>query len=61
MPQAHKHLLISFKSGAPDWTLLGIANVENLPAVRWRLANLSQLSAERRAELLDSLKRALGL
>ena len=31
-----KEFLISFKNARPDWNLLGIGGVENLPAVRWK-------------------------
>ncbi|MFV1980160.1 MAG: hypothetical protein ACC655_03330 [Rhodothermia bacterium] len=37
MPRSHREFLILFESGKPDWRLLDVANVESLPAVRWRL------------------------
>lgn len=61
MPRPHKDILVSFKSGEPDWSLLDIPHVEHLPAVRWRLENLSQLSEDRREALLENLKAALGV
>ena len=30
----------------PDWSLLGIPHLEELPAIRWRLQNLRELSTE---------------
>lgn len=59
MPPAHKDMLLSFKSGTPEWSLLGIPGVENLPAVRWRQHNLSRLPPDRRATLHDNLRNAL--
>ena len=61
MPPAHKEMLVSFKAGEPDWSLLGVPNVEHLPAVRWRMENLAKLTQERRTELLGSLKQALKI
>jgi len=50
-------------SNAPEWPLLGIAHLEQLPAVRWKLKNLEQLaktSPKKFAEQADALKRLLG-
>jgi len=61
MPPEHRRFLISFKCGNPDWDLLGVSGVENLPAVRRRLENLPKLSPERRSALLAKLKQALDM
>jgi len=37
-----KDFLHSFYSRKPDWKLLGIDGLENLPAVRWRELNLDK-------------------
>ena len=47
----------------PDWSLLGIPHLEELPAIRWRLQNLEQLSRsqpERFRALADALDERLG-
>ena len=59
MPQAHREFLLSFERGEPDWALLGVAEAADLPAVRWRQLNLDKLSAEKRADLVEQLKKAL--
>lgn len=61
MPDEHRRFLVSFEEGAPDWTLLGFENVADLPAVRWRQLNLDKLGEEARSELVENLKRALGV
>lgn len=46
----------------PDWSLLGIPHLEELPAIRWRLQNLEQLSRnqpERFRALADALDEHL--
>jgi hypothetical protein len=35
----------------PDWSLLGIPHLEELPAIRWRLQNLQQLAQKNPARL----------
>lgn len=34
MPDAHRRFLVSFKKGAPDWSLLDVPHAKTLPAVR---------------------------
>ena len=61
MPEQHRRFLLSVKRGEPDWSLLNLPGVENLPAVRWKLENLARLGADRRAKLLKGLNDALGM
>lgn len=61
MPDDHRHFLAGFKQGDPDWTLLGIADAQYLPAVRWKQHNLDQLAADRREKLVQALERVLFL
>ena len=63
MPKLHRRFLLSFKRGDPEWALLDILGAKDLPAVRWKQANLDKLSAEaRRAAVakLDSILLAGG-
>lgn len=55
-----KQFLLKFKVGQPDWALLGLSDIERLPAVRWKLQNLAKLPADRRDQLLARLREALG-
>lgn len=59
MPQAHRDFLLSFERGTPDWDILGIEGVSELPAVQWRQINLAKLSQEKRAALVAALAKAL--
>jgi predicted nucleotidyltransferase component of viral defense system len=62
MPEAHRKLLLSIETGAPDWTLLPIEGVPTLPAVLWRLQNIAGLTdaqrADNAAKLQDVFDRA---
>lgn len=61
MPDEHRRFLISIKRGEPDWGLLGLPGVEDLPAVRWRLENLAKLDQKKRAALEARLRGVLGV
>lgn len=51
--------LISFKELTPQWSLLGLDGIENLPAVRWKLHNLSLMKKPKHDEALLKLKKVL--
>lgn len=38
-----RRFLLSLVAGTPEWSLLGIAHLEELPGIRWKLRNLAQL------------------
>jgi len=61
MPEEHRRFLISFEQGEPMWPLLGLDKVAELPAVRWRQINLDKLGKTARLELVEKLKKALGI
>ncbi len=60
MPKAHRLFLVSFERGEPDWTLLGLPEAADLPAVKWRQQNLDSLSKDRRDALVGHLEEVLG-
>ncbi len=55
-----KRFLISIKKREPDWDLLGLKGVENLPAVRWKLINLNKMPAKKHLQALSKLGKILG-
>ena len=61
MPDDHRRFLVTFEQGEPDWSLLGLDHVRDLPAIRWRQLNLDRLDPAARAKLVENLKRSLGL
>ncbi|MDR1855115.1 MAG: nucleotidyl transferase AbiEii/AbiGii toxin family protein [Azoarcus sp.] len=38
-----RRFLLSLVAGEPEWSALGIAHLEHLPGIRWKLRNLVQL------------------
>ena len=43
LDEDERRFLLSLAAGTPEWSLLGIAHLEHLPGVRWKLHNLAQL------------------
>ena len=39
-----REFLLSLARGAPNWNLLGMEHLEELPGIRWKLANLERLA-----------------
>ncbi|WP_022947209.1 nucleotidyl transferase AbiEii/AbiGii toxin family protein [Methylohalobius crimeensis] len=58
-----QRFLLSLVVGDPDWDLMGIAHLEHLPGIRWKLHNLEKLqkaNAEKFAEQADMLASRLA-
>ncbi|SDU31219.1 nucleotidyl transferase AbiEii/AbiGii toxin family protein [Geopseudomonas guangdongensis] len=51
--------LLSLKKGLPDWSLLGLPGIEQLPAVRWKLSNIQGMAEQKRGEALVRLDAVL--
>ena len=56
-----KRFLLSVKELEPDWTLLGVTGVEELPAVRWKLQNLAKMPKQKHRLAVAKLKEVLDL
>ena len=62
MTNDEKRFLLSFKSKAPDWKLLGMENLDqiaSLPSVRWKMINLEQMPEKKYTLALDKLEKIL--
>jgi len=61
---SERRFLLSLVTGEPDWSVMGIAHLEQLPGIRWKLDNLAKLrksSAKKFAEQADALASQLAL
>ena len=54
-----KQFLLSFKTKSPEWALLGIEGIDQLPAVKWKMLNLEKMPKEKHERALQALKGAL--
>ena len=61
MPRTHRVFLAGFKRGEPDWDLTGVPHIRDLPAVRWKQANLDRMAPGSRARAAARLEAVLGL
>jgi predicted nucleotidyltransferase component of viral defense system len=59
LTEDEKKFLLSWKSKKPEWKLLGIEGVENMPGVRRRLMNLERLEPEKHKAAYNKLKKYL--
>jgi predicted nucleotidyltransferase component of viral defense system len=51
-----KKFVLSVKSGEPEWDLLGLDGIENLPAVRWKIINIKNMSPKKCKEAFEKLR-----
>lgn len=54
-----REFLIKLKSGTPDWLLLPIDGIENLPGIQWKLRNINKIADEKKEQQLTKLKQVL--
>ncbi len=59
LDEAERSFLLSVNRCEPDWEILGLAGIENLPAIKWKLLNLGKLARanpKKYAMILKSLE-----
>ena len=61
LTETDRRFLLGVKTGAPDWSLVGLPDAAALPAVQWKMTTLARLEPPRRQALADRLREVLGL
>jgi len=56
-----KQFIVSVKEGLPQWDLIGIEGVENLPAVKWKLLNIGRMSPSKHKKAVQKLRDYLKI
>ncbi len=56
-----RQFIVSMKEGAPRWELLGLEGIQDLPAVRWKLLNITRMNPTKHKEALHKLRHYLGV
>ncbi|OCH98022.1 hypothetical protein A8135_02030 [Legionella jamestowniensis] len=51
----HKRFLISIKEGTPEYKLLPFSNLEDFPALQWKLFNINKMTAAKKQMMLKKL------
>ncbi len=54
-----REFLLSVKSGTPNWTLFAYPEAANLPAIQWKMHNISQMQSKKRDQSFIKLERIL--
>jgi predicted nucleotidyltransferase component of viral defense system len=56
MTQEEREFIVSVKEGKPEWNLLGVPGIENLPGVQWKLQNIRRMTPAKHREALQKLR-----
>ena len=60
LTEEERKFLLSFKNREPDWTLLGLEGVSDLPAIKWKQINLSKMPKDKHAQAYSKLVDVIG-
>lgn len=52
--------ILSIKKGDPEWELIELEGVDRLPAVQWKLLNISRTGKAKHKQALERLQSCLG-
>ena len=55
--ESEKKFLISLKEGDPNWNLLGVNEIEKLPALQWKLKNIQAFQKKDKIKWNEQLKK----
>ena len=56
-----RKFLLSVKMGNPDFSLLSISGLENLPAIKWKVENILKMESKKKITATERLKSILDL
>lgn len=59
LDDSERAFLLSLKRGEPEWGLLGIEHLAELPALQWKLMNIRRMDARKRRIALERLEDTL--
>jgi predicted nucleotidyltransferase component of viral defense system len=55
-----REFLLSFKSGKPDWSSFAYPEVQNMPAIRWKLFNIGKMKPAKHRAACEKLASVLA-
>jgi predicted nucleotidyltransferase component of viral defense system len=56
-----KRFIVSVKEARPEWELLGLEGIEDLPAVKWKLLNIERMERSKHEKAVRKLRAYLGV
>jgi predicted nucleotidyltransferase component of viral defense system len=60
LTRSEKEFIISFKQGNPEWDLMPVSHLKDLPGVRWKLLNIRKMDNQKHEDMLEKLEVVLG-
>ena len=60
LDENERRFLLSLVSGEPDWSLMGVAHLEQLPCISWKLHNLAQLRKSNAKKFAEQAEGSRG-
>jgi hypothetical protein len=60
LTDSDREFLLSFKRGEPNWGLISIPHLKELPGVEWKLLNIKRMDKEKHQEALRKLEESLS-
>lgn len=61
LTEDEKQFLLSFKNKTPNWGLLPLKGVDELPAVKWKLINLNNMPPDKHLSAYRNLQQILAV
>ena len=56
-----KEFLLSIKQGEPNWDLMPIEHLKDLPALKWKIINVQKMSKTKKDLMINKLKETLQI
>ncbi len=56
-----RRFIVSMKQGQPGWDLLELEGIKDLPAVKWKLLNISRMDPAKHRKAVHKLRDCLGV
>ncbi len=56
-----RRFIVSIKQGQPLWDLLELEGIQDLPAVKWKLLNISRMDSTKHQKAVHKLRDYLGV
>lgn len=61
LTESERLFLLSIKQAQPNWALLPVTGIDQLPAIRWKLLNIQKMTLPKRKKAIEKLRRLLGV
>ena len=59
--EQERKFLLSIKQGHPDWALMPMDGIDQLPGIQWKLVNIQKMDRTKHVRATQKLQKLLGL